>query len=296
MDFITTLIGIFGIIATLISAILSPYVGHLLLRQSNKSPAKTNIIDKSTDHYSIVMKRGFVVCGVVNHPPMCFLTSSNGNSCPCGIYGSLVKNMEILSALPFHFVDVSWDEIPFAFTDKGCDLVLSVFETSARLRNADFVAPFYTISLGALVARDNPKIDLNCPQLTPYLRYVVCKGEAGSEHVLNDLQAQRNCKVVQVTSSEISDMIYLLHSKTVDVAIADNVTFRRHSQDDPSLAHIFVQDPLFVYKNSIMVPKNDSIWSEWIEALAKRARACDEFVAVESKVLSDYKPIIRRIG
>ena len=278
-----------GFLATIAGAFITPLIQHYLQEKQRRSFTPLN-------RFTLVRKRGYVICGVVNHPPMCFLSIDKGKPSPGGIYGVLVGIMEKRSGLPFRYVEVSWDGISDAFADKKCDLVLSVFETSARLDIANFVAPFYTISLGALVSKDNSHVDINCPKLLPTLRYVVCKGEAGSEHVLNDLQAHKYGKVVQVSSSEISDMIYLVHSKRVDVAIADNVTFHRYSREDTSVAHLFVNDPLYLYKNSIMVPKHESSWGEWIDKLARESRNNEEFVNLEREMLYEYSPIIRRIG
>jgi ABC-type amino acid transport substrate-binding protein len=286
----STTIGIIGAVATLLAAIITPAVQQSLQRRQEKARQ----IAKAS-RLSTVEQRGFVNCGLINHYPLCSSHEAEGEVYALGLYAVLAAVIARNTGLRFRCRHLGWDQLPAAFAGENLDLVLSVFETSKRLQFADFVAPFYTIGVGGIALSGNPKLQDPDAPLGPDLKIAVCRGEAGWEMVEHDLKIPpRN--VLHVSDPDISAMMDLLLTRRVDVAIADNVTCAGYAAKHPEVRPVFFDPPLCVYKNSIMVPKNEPDWAAWVDRQARLARTSPDFQTAERDVLQQFPKIVRKLG
>lgn len=232
-------------------------------------------------------------CGCVKHPPLANFEHLDNDCHYSGFYIDLARTVAHTEQLDLEMFAVDWTELPEAFSEMKLDLVLSVFETKARLGYGDFVAAFHKIGIGAVCASASQKVQQVTDLSKPDVRIVVARGEAAWEYAAHELRVPKHRLIVVENSSLPDIMDYVLTGKA-DVAICDDWSCHEGVSRNLGLRHIFTDDSLYVCKNAIMVPRGDPEFAAWIDMAFSNARLRPEMIAEESRVLATTDGLIRR--
>lgn len=240
-----------------------------------------------------IRKTGTLRCGVIHHPPLSFIDYEGGRTTFGGYYVDLARRVGVEQGLEVEFVALDWGLLPTAMDEGGVDLVLSIFETRARLGYADFVAAFHKIGVSGVV-RDSPTPIRDVSQLSdPNTRVGVVVGEVGWEYVVHELRLPRR-QVVQVDSGSLKTAFSPLLSGDADVAIVDDVTCAEWVREHPGYVHVFTEDSLYLCKNSIMVPKGETQFGRWVDDVFQQARRDPGVMALEDHALQLSEGWVKR--
>ncbi len=240
-----------------------------------------------------VLSSGRLRCGVIYHPPLAGWTFADGIQEFRGLYVDYARMVCSSAGLELQLEDVGWSELPTSFTLKQLDLVLSVFETTDRLAYADFVAAFHRIGLSA-VARKGVVLPENIGDIVcGDYRIAVSVGEASESLVLRDLKVPRR-RVVRVDSYELDDVFSPLVSEKADLSVSDSWTCAGYVDTHSDLVHLFSEDELYLCKNSIMVPKGDPEYAQWVDDIFNAVRSRDDARELEVAALEQTGGWVRK--
>ncbi len=232
-------------------------------------------------------------CGCVKHPPLADFQHSGNDCLYGGLYVDLAHAVASTAGLSLEFIAVDWADLPSSFTDLELDLVLSVFETKARLLYGDFVSAFHKIGVGGVSAVDSDKVQSVTDLGNADVRIVVARGEAGWEYAVQELRVPKH-RLIVVENASLPELMDYVVTGRVDVAICDDWSCHEGVARNPGLKHIFVNDPLYLCKNAIMVPKGDPEFAAWVDEVFSEARLRPDLVAEEVRILAATNGLIRR--
>jgi len=240
-----------------------------------------------------VRASGVLRCGVINHPPLSAWQQEAGAPVFSGYYVELAREVGVQEGLEIEFVAVSWGVLSSSFTSLDLDLVLSIFETRARLQFADFVACLHKVGVsGVMRASDEPLTEVS--QLSdPALRVGTVVGEVGWEYVTQELKLPR-LQLVQVDSDALRTAFSPLISGDADIAIVDDLTCAQFVSANPGYQHVFADDSLYVCKNSIMVPRGETEFARWVDESFLAARQSPPLQELESTALKETGGWVKR--
>ncbi|PJJ63163.1 substrate-binding periplasmic protein [Compostimonas suwonensis] len=283
-----------GLLATVGTALLSIAVAVWLeFRKRRTSGEGTAPSAPAVLRLDRVRAAGVLRAGVVHHPPLSWVDHSGGEAVFGGYYIDLARRVGLEQGLEVEFVALDWGVLPNALDDGGVDLVLSIFETRARLGYADFVAAFHKIGVSG-VTREGPNPIREVAQLSePTTRVGVVVGEVGWEFVVHELRLPRH-QIVQVDSGTLKTAFSPLLSGDADVAIVDDVTCATWVRDHPGYLHVFTENSLYLCKNSIMVPKGEPHFARWVDDVFQQARRDPEIMALEEQTLELSEGWVKR--
>lgn len=251
---------------------LSPQ--ELLHQQS----ARSQRLDK-------VIASGTLRCGIVNHPPLSAWEYSGDSARFMGYYPELARQVGRETGLDIEFVEMDWGLLPGAFTEHDLDLVLSIFETRARQEFADFAVALHKVGVSGVMAADRPPLcdvsDLSAPDI----KVAVVIGEVGWEYITQELRLPRR-QVIQIDSSTLETAFTALWSGAADIAVVDDLTCAEFIARHPDFQHVFTDDPLYLCKNAIMVPKGEPEFRRWVDNVFLQARADPTLYELEAEVLA----------
>jgi ABC-type amino acid transport/signal transduction systems, periplasmic component/domain len=233
----------------------------------------------------LVHAEGVLRCGVVNHPPLSAWHYASDTAEFTGYYPELARQVGRETGLEIEFVDMDWGRLPSAFTDEGLDVVLSIFETRTRQEYADFAAALHKVGVSGVMSADRPPM-VDVSELgAPDIKVGVVVGEVGWEYVTQELVLPRR-NVIQVDSGTLRTAFSPLLSGEADIAIVDDLTCANFVAQHPGFQHVFTQDPLYLCKNSIMVPKGEPEFRRWIDTVFLDARRHPVLLQLENETLA----------
>lgn len=283
------LAALIGAIAILIGAYITVRVEHSLKHRS--SPVHTA---EKKDRLDTIVSTHAIRVGAVKHPPLSNFEWNNNIPRFDGWYVKLCEFVCRENGLHLYLVPVDWGDIPDrVFTDMGLDIVLSVFATGQRSERADFTSCFHCIDLTGITRADNPKVRGVDDLARDDVRIVVTKGEAGWEYVFNDLRTPKY-RVIVVETSDITEMMYYVLERRVDVAICDKVSCYDYAQAHPEVQTVFFEDHIYTCRNCIMIPKNEPKLKDWVQKEFAKARRAKEIQDAERVILADSRKLIRK--
>lgn len=252
---------------------------------SSQEPARETA--PATEHskrIDRVYASGKLRCGVVNHPPLSGWKYVGGVVEYSGYYPELARQVGRDTGLDIEFCEMDWGVLPEAFTEHKLDLVLSIFETRVRQEFADFAVALHKVGVSGVMAADrDPMLDVS-DLSRPDVRVGVVIGEVGWEYITQELQLPRR-QVVQIDSSTLGTAFSALMSGAVDVAIVDDLTCAEFVAAHPGYQHVFTDDPLYLCKNAIMVPKGEPEFRRWVDTVFLDARATPALRELEAATL-----------
>ena len=79
------------------------------------------------------------------------------------------------------------------------------------------------------------------------------------------------------------------------MAICDDVSCAQMAAQEPLVRQIFQDTPLYLCKNSIMIPKGQPGLGRWLHREFREARKRPEIAKIESELLGNNR-LIRRFG
>lgn len=284
--------GWVSLIATVVTALAAIAVAVWLeFRKTSAAIVSTETATDTTSTKVVtrldrIRAEGKMRCGVINHHPLSTWSHEAGGVRYGGYYVALALEVGWRENLDIEFVPMDWGVLPSSFSDLNLDLVLSIFETRARLHYADFVACMHKVGVSGVMRADaEPLRDVS--QLSdPQLRIGVVVGEVGWEYVTHELDLPRT-QLVQVDSGTLRTAFSPLISGDADISIVDDLTCAEFVKSHPGYRHVFAEDSLYVCKNSIMVPRGEIEFSEWVDDVFLEARRAPHLVELETAALKE---------
>jgi ABC-type amino acid transport substrate-binding protein len=248
----------------------------------------------ATSRIEAVKGRGSFRFGCLNHWPLISWRTEAGDTFVFeGLYVEIARKVGEIAGLEVELVPMDWGELSRSFDTYDLDAVLSVFETRARLEFGEFVAPMHKVGVGALVPVGGNKVRELPDLLKGDVKVAVVNGEVGWEVAVHDLKIPRH-RLILVDSADLRNIFGPLLTGAADVGIIDAVSCAELIASNPGYEHLFQSDPIQMCKNSIMVPRADNAFAEWIDDLFIQARSDAEILQTEAKLLLPYRDIIRR--
>lgn len=275
--------------ATLFTAIAAIIVSIWLEFRKRESPGAEITppdtgLANSTSRLEAIRSRGSLRVGVINHPPLSSWSKIGSITSFSGYYVELAREVGMAENVRMEFVPIDWGVLSSSFTNLNLDLVLSIFETRARLRFGDFVACLHKVGVSGVMRADSEKITDPSHLSDPHLRIGVVVGEVGWEYVTHELRLPRN-QLVQVDSGKLQTAFSPLVSGDADVAIVDDLTCAQFVEENEGFQHVFKSESLYICKNSIMVPRGEVEFSEWVDDVFLKARHAPHLVELEAETL-----------
>lgn len=240
-----------------------------------------------------VRASGKLRCGVVNHPPLSAWRYVKGSVEYTGYYPELARQVGRETDLDIEFCEMDWGVLPHAFTEHNLDLVLSIFDTTVRQEFADFAVALHKVGVGGVMSGDRPPLMDVSDLSKPDIRVGVVIGEVGWEYITRELRLPRR-QVVQIDSSTLETAFSALVSGDVDVAIVDNLTCADFVKSHSAYQHVFTDDPLYLCKNAIMVPKGEPEFLRWVDTVFLNARSDPALHELETETLKQTHPWVRK--
>ncbi|MEU7881511.1 substrate-binding periplasmic protein [Microbispora bryophytorum] len=283
-------------IATIIAAVIG--LGGVLitmLAQKEKEDRNAKALAGTAQKTALnqIKERGVLKCGSIKHPPLADFSFKNGNCHFDGLYIEMARTVGRNNGLVMDFQAVDWSDLEHSFDSLGLDLVLSVFETKQRMQFADFTAAFHKIGVSGVTRATGSKVETISDLHNHDVRIVVTKGEIGWEYAVRELKIPKY-RLIVMENSSLNEMFDYVISGRADVAICDDVTCATCVEQNDSLNHVFLDDSLYLCKNSIMVPKGDQRFAKWVETEFSKALASPDVRALEAEILATMPKLIRR--
>lgn len=269
----------------------SPEIGHVPEPQKgDKEPDPARIMSRRQR----ITSEGVIRVGCIKHPPLAdFEVDTYGDYIFSGLYVEMALELGRTSGLTVMFTPVDWSELKTSFTDLSLDLVLSVFESSGRREFADFVAAMHKVAVTGVVRSDDMRVHDISDLYDRNIRIAVVRGEIGWEYAFRELRLPRH-RVVVLETSGLGSVFSLVQTNAADLAIVDDLTCRQVVAANPDLRQVFRDDPLYLCKNAIMVPKGEPDYAEWIDALFAGVRRLPSIADLELKVIDGTGGGVRR--
>lgn len=234
----------------------------------------------------LVRERQILRCGVINHPPLSSWDHDGALTTFAGYYVELAREVGAREGLAIEFVAMDWGVLSTAFSELHVDIVLSIFETKARLQYADFVACMHKVGVSGVMRPDSVPLSSVSELSDPELRIGVVVGEVGWEFVTHELELPR-FQLVQVDSGALRTAFSPLISGDADIAIVDDLTCVDFIKTHPDFQHVFASDSLYMCKNSIMVPRGEADFAEWVDDVFLAARRDPRMTELETLALKE---------
>jgi ABC-type amino acid transport substrate-binding protein len=282
--FNSDLVGMCGIAVGLIGII----IGYKQLAVSKQSIIKKDcLLEKITTLKEI---------HIAWFPYAPFIYSDKYNAdTPVGLYPYLIN--EIFGA---ENIKVNWQQIKIAsaidaLQKKDADMIVSIFETTDRVKSAYFTAFTHLVSVGAVVkakiAEPSSLLEFKKMQI----KVGVVQGEIGEELIAAlDLPKERITTISNANIFEVIDQLLLPH---VDVVILDNVSitnyFKLTSRAD--VKRIFVKKPIQFCRNGIAVAHNQEKFCKWLNSRVKSILNNEAYQSYEKKEINGYENVVQKI-
>jgi len=253
------------------------------------SPAQVSTVDPAVSRDACDLIR----VGVIPWPP--FSYHGSGAKPPGGLYLDLLDTFAIDTGVAVRYVDITNNASVPGLHSGEIDVVACLYRTPQRERDFDFAACLFASTIGAVVRTGDDRITTHGDLMKPEMRLAVCRGEIGAELAVDMFGATRgSSRLVELDTTDVSDIGRMVAAGVADAAITDNITCRMIVETlGPSVRHEFSTFPLYVGHIGLLMMKGREALRDHLTERLRALRSGETLAEAQRQLQQDYAGMIQ---
>lgn len=212
-----------------------------------------------------------------------------------GLYGELIKIIARKYSLKIKAVRVRNRRALQKVASRECDIVLGLFQTSLRARDADFCALLYAGVIAAVTLSPELRLRSLSELAASEAKIAVGCDEAAATLIEHGLGLSSD-RFIGTDSSFAGDVMRALENGSADLAISDGIACANYvelkARQFPGLRLLFDRCPLSIAHYAVMTPKGQPVFTEWLDQECRLACQNEAFQRLDSEILRKYPRLI----
>lgn len=211
------------------------------------------------------IKREKVIhAGYIKYPPFVEVEPSAGR--PSGYFIDLMEQVRTFMGrdIRIDYEETAWGTMVSGIQSGRFDVVVSgIFSTIPRSMEVTFPKPLLYVGLSGVARRGDTRFmsaeDLKKPGLT----IAVTAGEVGHEYAQRFLP---DAKLIVIDTPDITRPMLEVLAGRADIGLADSMScFNFVAAHAAQAVHLFDTRPLYVYATTVMIPRGDPDWKDFLD-------------------------------
>lgn len=244
---------------------------------TTETPARETILNR-------VKRERVIHAGFIKYPP--FVDLVPGQSKPTGYFiDAMDRVREFMGReIRIDYEETTWGTMVSGIQSGRFDVVVSgIFSTIPRSMEVTFPRPLLFVGLSAVVRNGESRFvsadDLKKPGIT----IAVTAGEVGHEYAQRFLP---DAKLIVVDTPDITRPMLDVLSGRADVGLADSMScYNFVAAHSGEAVHLFDKEPLYLYATTVMVPRGDPDWKDFLD----QSFAFLEYSGISRQLEARYK-------
>lgn len=211
------------------------------------------------------VKREHVIhAAYIKYPP--FVDVDPTTNRPSGYFIDLMDQVRSFMGkdMKIEYEETAWGTMVSGIQSHRFEVVVSgIFSTIPRAMEVTFAKPLLYVGLSAVVRNGETRFvtaeDLKKPGLT----IAVTAGEVGHEYAQKFLP---DAKLIVIDTPDITRPMLEVLSGRADLGLADSMScYNFVTAHSGQATELFAPNPLYLYSTSVMIPRGDSDWQDFLD-------------------------------